>query len=547
MDCARDDKKDPNQYTTKDLNATKDLNTTKDLNNKKDLKWQLLPGKAQSLWIGTTQETSYPLLQMSISADVAILGAGIAGLTAAVLLKQAGVKVAVIEAGRVAGGVSGHTTAKITSAHTLIYDYLISNFGKERAHLYADANQAAIERIASFIKEKGISCDFSRTFACTYTEDEKNLDKIEAEVNAAKKLGLPAAYADTLPLPFRIKGAVCFSNQAQFHPRKYLLSLAALIPGDGSHIFEATRAVGIDQTQSHSYRIKTQQGEVNARSVIVATHFPFLNRGLFFARMYPRRSYLMAMHIKGNQVPDGMFITPDEPHHRTIRSHIMESGEKFLLAGGEHHKTGQGEDTREYYRRIEQYARERFEVESIDYRWSTQDNVSIDHVPFIGPFTLLSRQLYVATGFGGWGMTNGTVAGMILPDLILGRPNPWAALFDPCRLPNMTGAKTFISQNLNVARAFACGHLLHSPLKRSFADLTEGEGAIVQIDATRVAAYKDDKATVHAFSANCTHLGCVLSWNSAEKTWDCPCHGARFDYDGKVIHAPAIKDLPKKD
>jgi len=527
MDCGRDDKKDLNQ------------------DDKKDLNWQLLPGKSQSLWIGTTQEASYPPLQRSISADVAILGAGIAGLTAAVLLKQAGVKVAVIEAGRVAGGVSGHTTAKITLAHTLIYDYLISNFGKERAHLYADANQAAIERIASFIKEKGISCDFSRTFACTYTEDEKNLDKIEAEVNAAKKLGLSAAYADTVPLPFPIKGAVCFGNQAQFHPRKYLLSLAALIPGDGSHIFEATKAVGLDRTP-HSYRIKTQQGEVNARSVIVATHFPFLNRGLFFARMYPRRSYLMAMHTRGNQVPDGMYITPDEPHHRTIRSHIMESGEKFLLVGGEHHKTGQGEDTREYYRRIEQYARKRFEVESIDYHWSTQDNVSIDRVPFIGPFTLLSRQLYVATGFGGWGMTNGTAAGMILSDLILGRPNPWAALFDPCRLPHLAGAKTFVSQNLNVAEAFTCGHLLHSPLKKSFADLAEGEGAIIQVDAARVAAYKDDQGTVHAFSANCSHLGCVLSWNSAEKTWDCPCHGARFDYDGKVIHAPAIKDLPKK-
>jgi len=554
MDSAQDDKKGPNQGDTRDPNNQtgpnnqKHLNDSRDLNNQKDSDQQPLPGKAQSLWIATSLETGYPALKRSISADVAIVGAGMAGLTAAVLLKQAGVKVAVIEAGRAGCGVSGHTTAKITVAHTLIYDYLISHFGKERAHLYADANQAAIERIASFIKEKGISCDFIRTFACTYTEDEKNLDKIEAEVKAAQKLGLGATYTDTLPLPFRIKGAVCFSNQAQFHPRKYLLGLAALIPGDSSHIFEATRAVAIDRTISHrtiSYCIKTQQGEVNARSVIVATHFPFLNRGLFFARVYPRRSYLMAMHIKGNQVHEGMFITPQEPHH-TIRPHVMESGEKFLLVGGEHHKTGQGEDTREHYRRIEQYARERFEVESIDYRWSTQDNVSLDRVPFIGPFTLLSRQLYVATGFGGWGMTNGTAAGMILSDLILGRSNPWAALFDPSRPPHLTGAKTFISQNLNVARQFTCGHLLHPPLKKSFDDLAEGEGAIIHMDAARVAAYKDDQGTVHAFSANCTHLGCVLSWNSAEKSWDCPCHGARFDYDGRVIHAPAIRDLTKK-
>ncbi|MEW5802883.1 MAG: FAD-dependent oxidoreductase [bacterium] len=509
----------------------------------KNLCRQSLPGKSQSLWISTTMQTGYPALEGSRAADVAILGAGMAGLTAAVLLKQAGLKVAVIEADRVASGVSGHTTAKITSAHTLIYDYLISHFGKERAQLYADANQAAIEHIAATIKEKNISCDFSRTFACTYTEDERNLDKIQAEVKAAKRLGLPAAYADTLPLPFRIQGAICFTNQAQFHPRKYLLALAASIPGNGSYVFEASRAISL--RKNGLYHIKTSQGEVTAGSVIVATHFPFLNRGLYFARMYPRRAYLMAMHVQGDRILEGMYISEGEPYH-TIRSYISESGEKFLLVGGEHHKTGQGEDTSLHYQRVEQYAKERFEVESIDYRWSTQDNIPIDRVPFIGTFTLLSRQLYVATGFGGWGMTLGTVAGMILSDLILERHNPWISLFDPSRLPPFTSAKRFISQNLDTAREFTTGHLLHPPEKRSFADLTEGEGAIVQVDAERIAAYKDDQGQVHAFSANCTHLGCVVNWNSAEKSWDCPCHGSRFDYDGKVIHAPAIKDLAKK-
>lgn len=250
------------------------------------------------------------------------------------------------------------------------------------------------------------------------------------------------------------------------------------------------------------------------------------------------------MHTRGNQVLEGMFISTQEPH-RTIRSHITDSGESYLLVGGESHKTGQGGDTREHYRRIEQYAKEHFMIESIEYRWSTQDNMPADRVPFIGLFTLASRRLYVATGFGGWGMTLGTVSGMILSDMVLKRPNPWLSLFDPNRFTSLTSAKKFIIENLNVARELTAGHLI-PPARRSFEDLARGEGALIQAGEAKVAAYKDDQGRIHALSPNCTYPGCVVSWNSAEKSWDCPCHGSRFDYHGKVIHAPAIKDLVKK-
>ena len=496
--------------------------------------YQSLPGKPISLWLDTTPETNFPALQSGLTVDVAIIGGGLAGLTAATLLKAEGKTVAVLEAGRIVHGVTGNTTAKITSQHNLIYDELTRHFGEEKARAYAEANQAAIEQIADLVRDKQIDCDFARTEAYTYTESDDKVDQIRAEVEAALKLGLPASFTDETPLPFPVKAAVRFDNQAQFHPRKYLLALARDIPGEGSHIFEETRVVEVVEGEPCVVTTTTEQGTIVARSVIVASHFPFNDKALYAFRLRSHRSYVLAVRV-AEPVPRGMFIST-EPSH-SVRSYPV-PGSDLLLVGGEGHKTGQGDDTVARYQRLEQWARERFAVQSVEYRWSTQDNRTIDRVPYIGRYGPTSQHLYVATGFGGWGMTNSTVAGMLLRDLILERDNPWAEVYDPNRA-NLSGVPDLVGQAGDIVQHFV-GDRLTDATPESIAP---GEGKIVNTEAGKVAIYKAEDGAVSTLSPACTHMGCFVLWNPAEKSWDCPCHGSRFAANGQVIHGPAIKDL----
>ncbi|HOC38607.1 MAG TPA: FAD-dependent oxidoreductase [Thermodesulfobacteriota bacterium] len=498
------------------------------------------PGGTVALWIGTTPQTAYPSLSRDLTVDVAIIGGGIVGLTAALLLKQSGASVALLESNRIAEGVSGHTTAKITSAHGLIYQYLIDHVKEERARQYADANQAAIEFIASFLEENHISADFHRTVACTYTLEDADLPAIQKEVEAASELGLPVTYTDSLPLPFEIKGAICFENQAYFHPRKYLLALAERIPGNGSYLFEHTRVT--DVKEGNSCQVVTGHGIVKAKHVVVATHFPILNRGLFFAKMNPVRSYLMAVKTL-TEPPEGMYISTEKVAH-TVRKHVTDAGEVYLLIGGESHETGEERDTLARYAKIESFARRHFDIQSIAYRWSTQDNQPVDRIPFIGRHSQLSHLLYVATGLKGWGMTGGTAAGMIISDLISRRPNPWSAVFDPNRFTPFL-SKKFISRNIHVAKMFIKDHLPTGE-KKNLQDLKPGAAGVVDKDGEQVAAFQDEQGTKLVLSSSCTHMGCTVGWNNAERSWDCPCHGSRFDVEGHVIQAPAVADLERK-
>jgi glycine/D-amino acid oxidase-like deaminating enzyme/nitrite reductase/ring-hydroxylating ferredoxin subunit len=494
-----------------------------------------LSSQRASLWLATTPETDFPALQGKVAVDVAIIGGGIAGLTAAVLLKESGTTVAVIEAGHVIQGVTGYTTAKVTSLHGLIYDHLIRQFGLAKASAYAEANQAAIEHIADWIRGKAIECDFTRTAAYTYTESAKQMGRLEAEAEAALKLGLPARFTEAVPLPFPVKGAVRFDNQGKFHPRKYLLALAGGIPGEGSHVFERTRALDIQEGEPCV--VVTEQGTITARDVVIASHFPIYDKAFYFARMTPHRSYVLALRIEG-AIPDGMFIST-EPFH-SLRSHPVGEGE-LLLVGGEGHKTGHGGDTLARYQRLEAWARERFAVRSVHYRWSTQDNRTFDRVPYVGRATPRARHSYLATGFGGWGMTNGTAAGRLLCDLVLGRPNAAAALYDPNRF-KLTAIGKLVQENVNVAT-----RLIGDRLKGAKREhLAPGEGSIVDSGRGRVAMHKAQDGSVHTLSAICTHMGCLVNWNAAEQSWDCPCHGSRFAADGKVIHGPAVKALKRK-
>jgi glycine/D-amino acid oxidase-like deaminating enzyme/nitrite reductase/ring-hydroxylating ferredoxin subunit len=501
-----------------------------------------LPGKPVSLWLATTEETSYPQLPNDISVDVAVLGGGITGISTAFLLKQEGMSVAVIEAGRIVESVTGNTTAKITSLHNLIYDHLIGQFGEEQARLYGEAQETAKEKIASLVQKYSIDCDFRRTSAYTYTLLEEELDQVKREVEAATKLALPASYVESTELPFEIKGAVRFDNQAQFHPRKYLLALAERIPGDGSFIFEETRAFDIEDDVP--CRVKTGRGTIRAKAVVVSTHFPYNDPNIYFAAMSPKRSYVLGCRLNG-AVPEGMYISVGSPHH-SIRNNPYDEGGEILMIGGENHKTGQGGDTSEHYRRLEEWARSNFDIQSIEFRWSTQDNNTLDRVPYIGKLSTGSKHLYVATGFGGWGMTNSHVAALLLTDMIQGRENPWAQVFDPSRFKPVTSAADFVKENLNVVKEFMADRI-STPEIDDLDKIAEGGGEVVKWKGERVAIYKTEGGAIHACSPVCTHMGCIVHWNDAEKSWDCPCHGSRFNHDGQVIQGPANEDLKKVD
>jgi glycine/D-amino acid oxidase-like deaminating enzyme/nitrite reductase/ring-hydroxylating ferredoxin subunit len=501
-----------------------------------------LDGKNTSPWIDTTERSAYPALDREIHVDVAVLGGGMAGLMTALLLKRAGARVAVLEAERVAEGVTAYSTAKVSALHGIQYSSLESSFGAEGARIYAHANQSAIDRIEDLIDELAIDCDWRRKPGFTYAEDEAGREQVERETGAAVSAGLKASFTTETDLPWPVTGAVRAEDQAEFHPRKFLLALAAEIPGDGSHVFEHTQATNV--ADGEPARVETGTGHpVMADDVVVATHIPFLDRAGFFARMHAERSYGLGVYARG-QAPQGMYLSTESPPH-TVRSHPTERGE-LLILGGESHKVGQsGEDTAERVARLEAWARERFDVVEIAYRWSTQDNMPVDGVPYVGRLMPGAKSIWVATGFMKWGLTNGTAAAEILVDLIAGRTNPWASLFDSNRFKPGAAATEFVKENANVGWRFMRDKL-SSGDAGSAEELHPGQAGLVGRGPNKTAAYRDEDGTLYELSANCTHMGCTVKWNTAERSWDCPCHGSRFHYDGTVLQGPALKGLSPK-
>jgi glycine/D-amino acid oxidase-like deaminating enzyme/nitrite reductase/ring-hydroxylating ferredoxin subunit len=500
-----------------------------------------LEGSNTSPWIATSGQTAYPALDREMHVDVAVLGGGMAGLMAALFLKRDGARVAVLEAGRVAAGVTAYTTAKVSSLHGIQYQSVASGFGEEGARIYGQANEWAIERIGALVDELGIDCDWRRKPAYTYAMDDQGRTQVQDEVQAALRAGLKASFTTVTDLPWQVTGAIRVEDQAEFHPRRFLLAIAEQIPGDGSHVFEDTQATGVKDGEPA--RVETAQGQiVIADHVIVATHIPFLDRGGYFARMHPARSYGLGVYARG-QAPQGMYLSTESPAH-TIRSHPTERGE-MLIVGGESHKVGQsGEDTAGRVARLERWARDHFDVEEIAYRWSTQDNMPIDGVPYVGKLMPGAKRVWVATGFKKWGLTNGTAAAEILTDLIRGRENQWAPLFDSNRFKPAAAAKEFVKENANVGWRFVRDKAAAD--FGSLDDIPPGQGGLVRDGIRQLAAYRDEDGTLHVLSPTCTHLGCTVKWNSAERSWDCPCHGSRFHYDGTVLQGPALEGLPAK-
>jgi len=492
-----------------------------------------------SLWLDTVERAPRPALAQDVHADVCVVGGGITGLSAALELNRTGARVVVLEARFLGAGATGYTTAKLSSLHGLSYARLERQLGEDVARTYGQANQRGIERAFELVAELGIDCDLRRKPNLTYAESADDREQIDAEVEAARRAGLPASLVEETDLPYEIEAAVRFADQAEFHPARFVHGLARRLEAAGGEIYEGTLAQAVHD--GSPCRVRTDRGRtVTASSVIVATHLPFLDRGLYFARCHPERSYVVAAPYDRPAATGGMYLSTESPAH-SIRTHTL--GEHtWLLVGGESHKTGQG-DASERYKRLERWARERFGIDPV-MRWATQDQMPADGVPYIGPVDPVSKRVYVATGFRKWGLALGIAAAELLAAWVEGRDHPWRSLYDTRRVRLRASAATLAKENMNVALRFVGDRVV----KRADADSIEpGEGRIVGTGLSQRAVYRDEQGELHALSARCTHLGCIVNWNSGEGTWDCPCHGSRFGATGEVIMGPAVRGLPRRE
>ncbi|MEU1146304.1 FAD-dependent oxidoreductase [Streptomyces sp. NPDC005863] len=502
-----------------------------------------LPGRPESYWMETAPAPSRPPLSDDIEVDVVVVGGGVAGLSTAWELAREGRSVAVLEADRIAAGVTGHTTAKLTALHSLMYERLRRTRGPKAARLYAQSQQQAVEHVASVAAELGIDCDLERAPAYTYTTRAEDTDELRAEAAAAREAGLPAVYTEQTGLPFPVAGAVRVDDQAQFHPRSYLLALAEDLRARGGVIHERSRVTGLHEGSPCT--VTTEAGHtVTARAVVVATHYPVFDRALLFARLSPRRELVVAAPLTGRD-PGGMYITQEEGK-RSVRTAPYGDGGRLLIVTGDSFTPGTG-DAAAGFASLDAWMRERFDVGETAYRRAAQDNDVSDGVPMVGSFHPGARHTYVATGFGGWGMSGGVMAGQLLTKMIGGQKSPWDDLYDPRRLwSTLREAPALLSQQAEVAKHFV-GDRLRTTHVDSVDDIPAGAGAVVRVEGRRCAVHRDADGGLHAVSARCTHLGCLVAFNEAETAWECPCHGSRFATDGAVLQGPATRPLERRE
>lgn len=490
------------------------------------------PGRP-SLWIATTPDTAFPPLQHDATVGVCVVGGGITGLTAAYLLATAGIDVTVLERWQIAGGTTGHTTAKVTLLQGLAYQAIAKHLGADAARDYAEANRAAQNRLARIIAEERIACDLQRLPAYTWTEDPGLVDDVRAEVGGARDAGLDASFDDTTPLPWRTLGAVRLDDQIAFHPRRYCLGIAERIIAVGGTIHEGTAAREV-KDDGDGVRVITETGTVHARSVIIATLLPFHDPALLGARTQPSRSYALAARIEGT-LPQGLLLSAEKPH-RSVRPHQPTDGPGHLIVEGEEHVPGAESQVTRHHVELEAWTRDHFPVVAIDYSWSAQDYMTPDGLPFIGRVTPTSDRVLVATGFNKWGMTNGTLAGMMLAELAQGHEPAWSERFSATRLGATGNIGQLLKQTAEVGKAFLTGRL---PGGRQLADIAPGSAAVIDGGGGKIAVSRDLDGTFRGLSARCTHMGCIVAFNDAERSWDCPCHGSRFDLTGRVLEGPA--------
>jgi glycine/D-amino acid oxidase-like deaminating enzyme/nitrite reductase/ring-hydroxylating ferredoxin subunit len=506
-------------------------------------------GKNVSIWMATADVQSQSPLAEDASADVCVVGAGIAGMTAAYLLAREGQSVVVLDDGPVGAGMTERTTAHLTNAIDDRYYEIERLHGEKGARLVAESHTAAIDRIEAIVNEEGIDCDFERLDGYLFTGHHKSKKELDDELKAAHRAGLTGVErVRRAPIEsFDTGASLRFPRQGQFHPLKYLAGLTRAIQRDGGRIYTQTHASKIEGGEQA--RIGTSNGQVvTARSVVVATNTPVNDLIAIHTKQAPYLTYVIGASVPRGSVTKALYWDTLDPYHyvrlQSVSSEDEASGREtdVLIVGGEDHKTGQADDADRRYARLEKWARKRFPMmEEIEFRWSGQVMETVDGIAFIGRNPMDAPNVYIATGDSGMGMTHGTIAGILLIDLIMGRENEWAALYDPSRI-TLRAAGEFAKENLNVAAQFV--DYVTPGEADSVEAVARGEGAIIRRGLEKVAVYVDEGGVAHERSAVCRHLGCIVAWNSDEKTWDCPCHGSRYDAYGKVFNGPANTDLP---
>lgn len=502
---------------------------------------EAVPVERQSYWVRSTPASDYPPFAGGGATEVAVLGGGIVGLTTALLLARAGVGVTLLEAARLAEGVSGYTTAKLTVAHGLAYSRLARSHGEAAARDYARSQSAGLELVRELVEELEIDCDLEETASVVYAESEEEAERLEEEQAAARIAGLAVTRAPDPGLPFPVAGALRLEGQAQLHPRRYLLRLAEELRRLGGGVYEHSRVLAVEGDGPFTARL--EQGELRAPALVCATHYPIVKQARFVPRIHPYRGYVVAGPLPG-AAPEGIFLDAGSPT-RSLRTTPLPDGRRLLLVGGEGHKVGHEPDTRARYDALEAFLHEHFPGAEAEYRWSTQDLVPVDGLPLAGG---VGDGAYVATGFAGWGMTGGTTAALLIAEQITGTSRDWHALYDPGRVKLLAGAGRLVRENLDVAGQLLGGRLRPRPAAEEAGALGDApRGEVVSHEGRKLAVATAPDGAVHAVSATCTHMGCVVAWNDAESSWDCPCHGSRFAADGRVLHGPATTPLEPVD
>lgn len=481
----------------------------------------------ESIWSQTSSMPKFPTLQGDIVADVAVIGGGLAGLLTAFLLRRRGIDAVVLEAAAVGSGQTKNTTAKITSQHGAIYAKLIEDFGEEKARQYAQANERAIGEYRRIVEGENIGCSLEERPAFVYSKNPDDVPMLEREAEAAARLGIRAGFTAQTELPFPVAGAVRFESQAQFHPLAFLQGISRAL-----EIFEDTRVVDVEGN-----RALAERGSVTAKHIVFASHYPFLNMpGAYFLRMHQERSYVLA--LEGASPLNGMYLGVDAE-----ALSFRDFGDLLLLGGGGHRAGENSAGGR--YAFLREAAARLYPGSTEVLRWSAQDCMTLDGVPYIGQFAASVPNWQVATGFGKWGMTSSMVAAMLISDSIAGAEHPLAEVFSPLRFTPGPSAAAFLAEAGQAVKGLS--RQVFSLPDTDAAQLPLGYGGVVERDGQKAGVYRDERGEIFAMSTRCPHLGCQLEWNPDEKSWDCPCHGSRFDYKGHLLDNPAQTDLEALD
>ncbi|HEY0678059.1 MAG TPA: FAD-dependent oxidoreductase [Chitinophagaceae bacterium] len=497
-------------------------------------------GALTSLWQAgmpdfETQHKSIP----SEIFDVLIVGGGMTGIATGLLLQQSGKSCMVAEAQTLGFGTSGGTTAHLNTFMDNTYDQVISDFGENNAQLLAEAARKALDLIATNIRENQIECGHTHLPGFVFSQDKDQSEKLEKIYQASKKAGIDIDYVNEIPVPIPFEKALVIQNQGQFHPSKYLFGIARAFEAAGGVIVQHCRVE--DVTEEDILTVKTSMGDIRARHLIYATHIP-PGVNLLHFRCAPYRSYAMSVKLKGDNYPEGLAYDMYDPYHYYRTQEV--DGELYLIAGGEDHKTAHNENTEHCFTQLESYIRRFYDVESIVHRWSSQYFEPADGLPYIGHLPGAAQNVWVATGFGGNGMTYSHISALLFHEIFVTRESRYADLFNPNRIKPVAGFTSFVKENADVVVHMIGGYFSHEKLE-SLAELAHGEARVVKYEGHRIAVYKDDAGNLHAVNPVCPHAKCSVGWNSAEKSWDCPCHGSRFSFDGELLTGPARSDLEK--